>query len=293
MQENKMKRLVKETVAAFQRSPIQVKVKQDKDDTRWKLFLQTVDGEECLSMMGYETKELANHAALTKGYVVGNDLSDEPLPETVDGVKPSKRETTGAKKPEQMKLDKEKTIELKLENLIRKVLLKKKLNEENTELELEAKARRFAEIAQKIKTMEAEVKLLELEFTVLDKELTPLVEEVGKTKDTFIRAGKLLIKIERAGYEKTTKSYKTGFDFAISKLNTICKDLSAEALKLTESVSYVKSKISVVQNETVLNEENWINKIKTFFTSKIKKLFNLNAQANKQLDEIEKLATTA
>ncbi len=143
------------------------------------------------------------------------------------------------------------------------------------------KAREFLELAQTMKRLEAELKKVELRYTQLDQELTPLVEQVGKTKDTFIRAGKLLIKIEREGYDKKNKSYKTGFEYLYNKVNATMKDLADEALKMTETVSYVKSKISVVE------EASWLDKIKNFFTSKIKKLFGLNTQANKLLDQLE------
>lgn len=68
MDESTMKSNYKEAVEQFQKLPITVKIK--KQDKRFCLFLQTVDGEECLNTVGYETKELAQHAALTKGFTV-------------------------------------------------------------------------------------------------------------------------------------------------------------------------------------------------------------------------------
>ena len=154
---------------------------------------------------------------------------------------------------------------------------------------MEAKARRYAEIANKMKQLEAELKSLEPEFEQLDNEFRPLLENIGKTKDTFIRAGKLLIKIERAGYDKNSASYKTGFEYLYNKVNGTMKDLADEALAMTKTVSYVKSKISVVQGESNINEENWLTKIKTFVSAKLKKLFNLNNTANAELSKLEKM----
>lgn len=171
-----------------------------------------------------------------------------------------------------------------------KLVLKKQLVQEADiadKPELEAKARRFAELANKMKEMEAELKNMEKEYTELDQEFRPLLESIGTTKDTFIRAGKLLIKIERAGYEKGSSSYKTGFDYLYSKVNGTMKQLADEALEMTKTVSYVKSKIAVVQGESVMKEESWFGKIKNFITSKIKKLFGTNQKANAELDKLE------
>lgn len=159
---------------------------------------------------------------------------------------------------------------------------------EITNSDLEVKAKRYAELANKMKVLEAELKGMEKEYEQLDQEFRPLLETVGKTKDTFIRAGNLLIKIEREGYEKSSKSYKTGFDYLYNKVNGTMKTLAEEALKMTESVSYVKSKISVVQSEGILREYSWFSKIKNFLSSKIKKLFGLNKSANDALTELER-----
>lgn len=362
-QENNMK--LKESTNLFSK---QTNVKIKQENKRWHIYLETVDGDECLTPVGYETKEQAEHAAMMKGYnFKGNPYSKDY--EGLEVEKPTKREAAkGTVKPEEMKLSKEK--EIKLESMIRRAIreiskktvklkedvdkqkirkqiedyiektwskkphkgqirfrgdllvidnvenefgdwtssiasaatgkkwdhvsasiakLKEsfKLKEELSQSELEQKARRFAELAQKMKAMESELKQMEMEYTSLDQELTPLVEQVGKTKDTFIRAGKLLIKIERAGYEKKNASYKTGFEYLYNKVNATMKDLAEEALKMTQTVSYVKSKISVVQGESNLKEENWFQKIKNFLGSKIKKLFGLNNQANQLLTQLE------
>lgn len=293
-QENEMKlkenKTIKENTNPFSK---QTNVKIKQENKRWHIYLETVDGDECLTPVGFETKELAEHAAMMKGY----NFKGNPYSEDYEGMeveKPTKREKVkGLKEPEEMKLSKEK--EIKLESMIKKAIkeiqIKKKVNlkEELTDSELEQKARRFAELAQKMKSLESELKQMELEYTNLDQELTPLVEQVGKTKDTFIRAGKILIKIEREGYEKKNKSYKTGFEYLYNKVNGTMKDLAEEALKLTETVSYVKSKISVVQGESNLKEENWFTKIKNFLGSKIKKIFGLNNQANQLLNQLEEI----
>ena len=58
---------LREEAKPFQKSPIEVKIKQG-EGSRWNAFLQTINGEEELFPIGYETKEQAEHAAMTKGY---------------------------------------------------------------------------------------------------------------------------------------------------------------------------------------------------------------------------------
>jgi len=350
-----------------------LKVKVKKEGDRYYNYLVKEDDEdECLTPVGFETKELAKHAAMTKGYIVDEKMYEDEQ-ETSEPMKPTKREKTpGTEKPKEEKLSK--GTELKLEGLIRKVIkeeisnnilwsgngwtLKKYKNKKGTNSisvenksgfidypikydsgqiaydypekipskiknmvekyyqsilesvnkeffkeeikkkkglseanlsdkpELEAKARRYAELAQKMKLLEAELKDIEKEYTGLDEEFREMLESVSKTKDTFIRAGKLLIKIERAGYDKTSKSYKTGFEYLYGKVNGTMKDLADEALKMTEGVSYVKSKISVVEEGRLV--EGWVDKIKNFLKKLTNKIFGLNNKANKELDVLER-----
>lgn len=264
-------------------------------DGKWWHCLKTVDGEEYLNKDGFDSKEQAEHSALTKGYTFpGIEKMKGKVPEI---PKVTKHEPTKFDKPKEIDLGKGKELKLEILKIVKKVLReeidKKKDYLTEADLtdkpELEAKARRYAELAQKMKELEAELKDMEKEYVQLDDEFRPLLEQVGKTKDTFIRAGKLLIKIERAGYEKTGSSYKTGFEYLYNKVNGTMKGLADEALKMTQTVSYVKSKISVVQGESVLKEESWFTKIKNFLSNKINKLFGLNKQANIELTKLERM----
>ena len=244
-----------------------------------------------MTPVGFETKELAEYSAMMKGFIVDDTLYEDDQ-EMSEPLKPTKREKTpGTEKPKEEKLSK--GTELKLEGIVRRILkeeLKNKVLKEadvTDRPDLEAKAKRYAQIANQMKLLEEELKNLETEYTELDTEFRELLEAVGTTKDTFIRAGKLLIKIEREGYDRKSRSYKTGFDFLWNKVNGTMKTLADEALKLTETASYVKSKISVVDEGRLT--ENWFTKIKNFISSKIKKIFGLNNQANVELDQLEKM----
>ncbi len=106
-----------ESVTPFQKSPIEVKIKQN--DGAWHIYLQTVDGEQQLSIQGWETKEQAEHAAMMKGYKYdGNPYFEKH--KGIEVPKATKSEPVKHDKPKEMDLGKEK--ELKLENFIRKVI---------------------------------------------------------------------------------------------------------------------------------------------------------------------------
>jgi hypothetical protein len=124
---------LKEAVNPFQKSPLEVKIKQIGGS--WHIYLQTVDGEECLTMSGWDTKENAEHAAMMKGYSFDGNKSNE-TPKR-DQPKYTGYEKVRSEKPEEMKLSKEKKIEIKLERMIREILGKKKvLNEQYTKNDL-------------------------------------------------------------------------------------------------------------------------------------------------------------
>ena len=108
--------LIKETSDRLSK---QTSVKIKKSDGRWHIYADTIDGEECISPQGYETKEQAEHAAMMKGYSFkGNPYNSEF--EGSEPLKPTKSEPIKHEKPKDMDLGKEK--ELKLENLIRKII---------------------------------------------------------------------------------------------------------------------------------------------------------------------------
>ena len=148
---------------------------------------------------------------------------------------------------------------------------------------LTVKAKRYAELANKMKVLEAELKEMETEYTVLDDEFRAMVEAVGTTKDTFIKAGKILIKIERAAYDKSAPKYKTGFEWLHERVNGVMKELADQAMAMVSGTAKVKSKISVVATENVLSE-NIFTKIKSWFTGITNKIFNTNKKADNVLE---------
>jgi hypothetical protein len=181
-------------------------------------------------------------------------------------------------------------IEEKLEKIVRKVINEmrqlKEVDVTDNET-LEVKAKRYAKLANKMKVLEYELKTFETEYGELDDEFRNLVEATGKTKDTFIKAGKILIKIERAGYERDAPKWKTGFEWLHSRVNGVMKELADEAMDLVKGVAKVKSKISVVFTEQSSLNEGVLSKLKNWFMSLTTKIFKTTNTANKVLDVLE------
>lgn len=158
--------------------------------------------------------------------------------------------------------------------------------------ELEKEARRYAELANKMKELEAQLEEMSAEYEGLDTKFRTELEAIGKAKDTFIRAGKILIKIERAQYKRDNKSYKTGWDYLYPRVQGSMKKIADEAMKMVETTSIVKSKIAVVNTENRLVENKFTDLIKKFggwLKSQTSKLLGLTSQANLELDKLEKL----
>lgn len=137
--ESKMKLSKKETIAikkvlrkriseGIDNRSIDVKIKKE-NETYW-LFLQLDnDKEENITNVGFETIELARHAARMKGFNIVGDKEDKQedsfnkLPDSATPPKPDAREKTpSTEKPKEIDLGKEKTI--KLEETIKKLIRK-------------------------------------------------------------------------------------------------------------------------------------------------------------------------
>jgi hypothetical protein len=271
-QKDNMKKKIQESVKATIK----------KENGRWKVF----DGERCVTPDGFETKEQAQGSAALKGY----DFEGSDEFEYTETPKPTKHEPVKYKKPETMELSKEK--EIKLEQLLRKKILRElKLMElDVTGTDLEEDAKKYLQMANEMKILEAKLAEMQKEYKVLDNKFRDMVETVGKTKDTFIRAGKFLIKIEREGYEKNNPKYKVGFDWLKQRVNGKMKELVDEAMKLSESKSQIASAISVVVDDGSVNENRFTDMLKrigNWFSTKISKLLQKNTDANKALDKLE------
>lgn len=283
------KNKLKEEVKPFQKSPIEVKIRKDGD--RFHIFLQTIDGEQQLSIQGYETKEQAEHAAMMKGYKYdGNPYFEKH--KGIEVPKATKSEPVKHDKPKEMKLGKEK--ELKLENFIRKVIrmeLSKKKVQLKEEVEVnDTEIAEYAKLVDQIDKMKAELSKLTKRFDELDdkfrKMLDVLESELGESKENFIRYKNILITIKRKGYERTNYKYKEAFEELYKKVNANMKKMIDEVLEANKTITKVSSSLSV-QYEVDNFITTIFNRVKTWFVSFIGKLRNTNKSTKQLLDQLE------
>lgn len=379
-QENTMKSNDKKSInERLHQHDTEVKIKNK--DGKWWICTETDQGEEYLNSVGFDTKEAAEHSALTKGYTFGKVESylSEPL-------KATKSEPTKFEKPEEIKLSKEK--EIKLESILRRIIkeeiskgkvlreiytkddlkfvdgkaiIKKgnkvvakiydrpvyykannikstfspkypvsldvngttrecesiedalsalnKLLFENKKLikeadfsnneDLSKEIEEYADLADQIDRLNAQIKLLEKRYKELDSKfinmLDKLEEELGNSKETFIRAKNILITIKKRGGDRTSFKYKEAFEWLYERVNPQMKKLIDETLEANKTISQVKSSLSV-QRESKLSE-SWIgdvfNKVKSFFANNILKLRKTNQSANTELDKLESLVNNS
>lgn len=187
-----------------------------------------------------------------------------------------------------IKMDMNNKVEESIRKIVREVISELDVTERP---DLEADARRYAELANKMKLLEAQLEEMSKEYEGLDDKFRKELEVIGETKDTFIRAGKILIKIERAAYDKKNKSYKTGWDYLYPRVNATMKQIADEAMALIETTSRVKSKIAVVNTENTINEgkvSDLINKMVNWVKGKLNRLSSLNKKANQEITQLEK-----
>ena len=261
LDENMMKSKYKEATEKFQKLPITVKVK--KQDKRFCLFLQTVDGEECLDPVGYETKELAQHAALTKGY-------------TVDGYEPP---TNVTKAP-------------MLERLIREII--SELDVDVEDAKIEAAINELSTLENKLAAAKAQIAALEKELgidamekqyaKIVNEDLGGLLDEMKKDEVRIVRTKTVLMEIKRFQAERATYSHEKVLDFAMTQVNQDVKFKILQELKTTEKITKIKPSLSFSKRENVLREAGLIDRAVKWVSTTVKNLVAQLRPKGQQID---------
>lgn len=285
---------LKEAVNPFQKSPLEVKIKQT--DGSWHIYLQTVDGEECLTMTGWGTKEQAEHAAMMKGYSFdANKSSETPTRET---PKYTGYEKVRSEKPEEMKLSKEKKIEIKLESMMREILGKKKaLNElEVTDVEKVRKIEEMARLSDEFDRIKAEMEKIKKQLEPLDEEITKWMEEADASGERALETKNILITIKKKGNPKVEiPAYKERFERLYSRVNGALKKQEDEYWESIKKFKKIPTSIGVQykNNESKINEDNVLSrtwsKVKSYFGNLFNKIVNYGKIADQGINELKRM----
>tara|TARA_R110000868_G_scaffold12456_24_gene59633 strand:+ start:1206 stop:2543 length:1338 start_codon:yes stop_codon:yes gene_type:complete len=238
-----------------------------KEDGKFWFYIDTVDGPECISNVGFPTKEAAEHAALTKGFNVkkGGDAEDE-MPDTVEVPKPSKRETTkGTEKPKEIDLGKEK--EIKLEEQIKRMIRseirrvtesfqKKKSLTEGTEItkKIEDSLAQLKDLQDKIASAKAEIDVIMKRTGLKDLEkksddilkdgLWDFFEELKKDEQRIVKFQDIVMTVKRFQASPATYEYEKVLDFAMTQVNQDVKAKILAELKASEKIGKTKGQVS-------------------------------------------------
>lgn len=289
---------IKENTKPFSK---QTNVKIKQENNRWHIYLETVDGDDCLTPVGFETKELAEHAAMMKGY----NFKGNPYSEDYEGLeveKPTKREKVkGLKEPEEMKLSKEK--EIKLESLIKKAIkeiqIKKKVNlkEELTDT-VKEQLRNLKQLQQQIAEAKAQVDavikstgLKDLEKSadkLLKEELWDFFNELKKDEQRLVDLGDIIMTVVKFQSEPATYEYEKVLDFALTQVNQDVKEKILMQLKASEKIGKTKGSVSFATKTEATGNSIW-NQITNFLGKFIPALKRKGQKIDTEISKLKNL----
>lgn len=300
---------------ALHETDTEVKIKQI--DKLW--WICQTETDDCLNAVGFDSKEAAEHSALTKGYSFsGQEDMNEVEPEILT----SKIEKTkGVDKVKDMKLDKEKEIKLEIlriaKRVIKEELGKKKVKlKENSkfftldsirefnrlhELEVSdpdivAKIEEMARLSDEMDRLANEMSKLKKQFVPLDEEITKLMDETLKTGDRAIETKNVLITIKKEGYEAKSPKYKESFEKLYAKVNALMKKEADKILEANTSMKKYSTTLSVQykKSEGVVNEglfSDLLNKVKSYFSNLYSTIVNLGKQTDVEINNLKRLSS--
>jgi len=289
----KLDRMIAE---ALHSNDTQVKIKQ-KDKLWWICQEET---DDCLNAVGFDSKEAAEHSALTKGY---SFPKSEEFNEVESEILTSKIEKTkGVDKVETMKLDKEKEIKLEILRIAKRVIkeeLKKKvkLNElEVTDPDKVKKIEEMARLSDSFDRCKAEMEKIKKQLDPLDEEITKWMDEASAAGERALETKDILITIKRKGNPNAeVAAYKERFERLYSRVNGALKKQEDEFWAATRKFKVVPTSIGVQykKQENAMNEDNMLsqgwNKIKSFFSNLYNKVIQYGKEADRGIAELHKL----
>lgn len=263
----RIQKLMKPNKLREVQSPIKVKIKQK--NKLFNLHLCSVDGDdEILNKSPFETKDLAAHYALTKGFEVQDYEQPTNLKES---------------------------LKLIIKEIISEINLKKKLSEVDvTDPKLEKAINELSDLERQLAEAEAQISELKKKLNVsqmekrykqlVDDELWGLLEEMRKDDERVARTKNVLLTIKRYQTEKATYEYEKVLDFAMTQVNQDVKAKILMELRAVEKISRVKPSLGFAKNESIINEESVFQKLGNWI---IKQLDAIGRSAANQGEKID------
>jgi hypothetical protein len=156
------------------------------------------------------------------------------------------------------------------------IAIRKKIKEAMAPDELALKIEQFGELSDEIDKVETHLKQLKTQYNDLNSILLPVMEELKELGQNAMETKKYLLTIKRAAYERSTASYKSAFDLALTKVNQKIKDILNDALESTKTVSKVSASLGVQRIGEGSFFGSIMDKIKSLFIALKSKIKNTN-----------------
>lgn len=256
--------------------PTKVKIKQK--DKKFNLHLCSVDGDdEILNKVPFETKNLAAHHALTKGWEVENYDQPTNLKESLKRV---------------------------IREIISEINLKKKLSEVDVnDPEIQKAIDEVAALQEQLDNAEAQISALKKQLgisalekniqKIVDEKLTGLLGELKATDERIARTENIVMTIQTHGYEKEVPKYKESFLAALKKVNQATQNVLNDIFNATKETSQVAAKLKFSKRtESIIKEENLFQKLGNWIVRQLDaiapKLARQGEKIDNALDKLER-----
>lgn len=279
-----------EEAKPFQTNPIEVKIAQD-EDSRWNAYLQTINGEEGLFPIGYETKEQAEHAAMTKGYWFDKNTSSKAY--QYDRPKLTKHEPVKFDKPTEMKL------EQCIRRLVKEERRKLRLSEApKITKDIEAKLKEAKQLQDELATAQAQIEKIikETGMTAKEKRLGQLLrddlwdflEELKKNEQRLVEIQDIIMTVSTFQSEVITYNYEKMFFWLLERVNQVTKGSALDQLKLTQKISKRKGSYSFKSKTEAVGDSFW-DKLTNFFSKFLPSIKKKGEQVDKDIDKLKSM----
>lgn len=264
----RIQKLMKPNKLREVQAPIKVKIKQK--NKLFNLHLCSVDGDdEILNKSPFETKDLAAHYALTKGFEVQDYEQPTNLKES---------------------------LKLIIKDIISEINLKKKLSEVDvTDPEIQKAIDDVAALQEQLDNAEAQVSALKKQLgisamesnikKIMDEKLAGLLAELKATDERIARTDNIVMTIQTHGYKKDVPKYKESFLAALKKVNQATQKVLNDIFNSTKETSHVAAKLKFAKRtESVLKEETILQKLGNWIIKQLDALGRSTANQGEKID---------
>ena len=184
-----------------------------------------------------------------------------------------------------------------LKQLVRQVIKEEeeKTGKKYSDEELREMIKEFKNLKEELEALEPKLKMMKERHKEISGVLVEVMGPLKMAKGAIVDLLEFSLKIEKAGSERESYSYKAGIDFVLSAgPKRLVKKLE-EILEASKTVTKISPSISVKNNldESVIKEKlvKFVEKVKSWFSSfknKFEQLEELSSDVKADLAKVKK-----